>query len=155
MLVILAGSPSKPTHTNPGNDREFREHDVHRNVSSDTVAGDSDERSQAQQALLRTFESIVRMNEDSGENQEIQKKNADSAPNDRISGGETDGLVVCRLLAPSHQVGRVLGRGGKTVEKIRQESMAHVKIFPKDQNPACASPQDELIQVIRMSFFGL
>lgn len=100
-----------------------------------------------QQALLRTFESIVRMNEDSGENQEMQKKNVDSAPNDRISGGETDGLVVCRLLAPSHQVGRVLGRGGKVVEKIRQESMAQVKIVPKDQIPACASPQDELIQI--------
>lgn len=95
------------------------------------------------------------MNEDSGENQDIQKKNADSVPNDRISGGETDGLVVCRLLAPSHQVGRVLGRGGKIVEKIRQESMAQVKIFPKDQIPACASPRDELIQVIRMCFFRL
>ncbi|XP_038898275.1 KH domain-containing protein HEN4 [Benincasa hispida] len=147
IIVILADSPSKPSLTNRGNDREFSEHDISRNVSSDAVAGDSDERLQAQQALLRTFENIVRMNEDSEENQEMQKKNADSAPNDRISGGETEGLVVCRLLAPSHQVGRVLGRGGKTVEKIRQESTAQVKIFPKDQNPACASPQDELIQI--------
>ncbi|KAG7013935.1 KH domain-containing protein HEN4 [Cucurbita argyrosperma subsp. argyrosperma] len=147
VIVILTGSPSKPALTNPGNDREFREHDNSRNVPSDAVAGDLDERSQAQQALLRTFESMVRMNEDSGENQDIQKKNADSAPSDRISGGETDGSVVCRLLAPSHQVGRVLGRGGKNVEKIRQESTAHVKIFPKDQIPACASPRDELIQI--------
>lgn len=95
------------------------------------------------------------MNEDRGEDQESEKKYADSASNDRISSGEIDGLVVCRLLAPSNQVGRVLGRGGKVVEKIRQESMAHVKVFPKDQIPACASPGDELIQVIRLSFFAL
>lgn len=41
----------------------------------------------------------------------------------------------------------MLGRGGKIVEKIRQESGAHVRILPRDQIPPCASPADELIQI--------
>ena len=62
-------------------------------------------------------------------------------------------VVCCRMLAPSNQVGCVLGRGGKIVEKIRQESGAQIRVLPKDQIPACASPGDELIQVL-LKLFG-
>lgn len=62
------------------------------------------------------------------------------------------GFVACRLLAATSQVGCVLGRGGKIVEKIRQESGAQVRVLPKDQIPVCAAPGDELIQVIFSSF---
>lgn len=65
--------------------------------------------------------------------------------------GEWDGLnsggVCCRLLAGSNQVGCVLGRGGKIVEKIRHQSGAQVRVFPEDHLPPCAFPTDELIQV--------
>lgn len=60
---------------------------------------------------------------------------------------ENDAAVACRLLAASSQVGCVLGRGGKIVEKIRQESGAQVRVLSKDQIPPCASPGDELIQI--------
>ncbi|XP_050382534.1 KH domain-containing protein HEN4 [Argentina anserina] len=49
----------------------------------------------------------------------------------------------CRLLVGSGQ----LGRGGKVVEKVRQESGAQVRVFARDQIPACASAGDELIQI--------
>ena len=62
-------------------------------------------------------------------------------------------VVCCRLLAPSNQVGCVLGIGGKIVEKIRQESGAQIRVLPKDKILACASPGDELIQVL-LKLFG-
>lgn len=68
-------------------------------------------------------------------------------------GNNGGGLVCCRLLAATSQVGCVLGRGGKIVEKIRHESGAHVRVLPRDQIPPCASPGDELIQVMNYFFF--
>jgi hypothetical protein len=94
--------------------------------------------SPAQQALLRIFERMVRAIGD--EDQREKEKD-----------GEWDGLtsggVCCRLLAGSNQVGCVLGRGGKIVEKIRHQSGAQVRVFPEDHLPPCAFPADELIQV--------
>ncbi|RZB98216.1 KH domain-containing protein HEN4 isoform C [Glycine soja] len=53
--------------------------------------------------------------------------------------------VSCKLVAPSYQVGCVLGRGGKIVEKIRQDTGAHIRVLPKDQPPP--PPGDEFIQI--------
>lgn len=78
-------------------------------------------------------------------------------PEDNVNNGggsETKNSVACRLLAQSNQVGCVLGRGGKIVEKIRQETGAQIRVLPKDQLPACAYPGDELIQVM-LFFFSL
>ncbi|KAG7994885.1 hypothetical protein I3843_01G081300 [Carya illinoinensis] len=93
--------------------------------------------SPAQQALLRIFDRMVRV---SGDEKEKLKEN------DR----EWDGLnsrevFSCRLLVASSQVGCVLGRGGKIVEKIRHESGAQVRVLSKDHLPPCASAGDELI----------
>ncbi|KAM3289744.1 KH domain-containing protein HEN4 isoform X3 [Capsicum chacoense] len=87
--------------------------------------------SQAQRALIRVFERILKVDEE---------RNAEGE-------GRKDINVVCRLLAPSYQVGCVLGRGGKVIEKIRLESGAQVRVLSNDQIPACASPGDELIQI--------
>lgn len=108
------------------------------NSSPNPVAVDDDESSPAQQALVRVFERILKVDE---EREEKEKK-------------EDLGnvAVCCRLLAPSNQVGCVLGRGGKIVEKIRQESGAQIRVLPKDHIPACASPGDELIQVVHKLF---
>lgn len=88
--------------------------------------------SQAQQALVRVFERMMRVEE------EKEKER------------EGEGLVACRLLAASNQVGCVLGKGGKIVEKMRMESGAQIRILSKDKDqiPLCAGPGDELIQVI-------
>lgn len=94
-----------------------------------------EEGSPAQQALVRVFERILKVDEERGE----EKEEATTAP--------SQGPVICRLLAPSNQVGCVLGRGGKIVEKIRQETGAQIRVFPRDHIPACAFHGDELIQI--------
>ena len=80
------------------------------------------------------------------ENEEVNKENdPDPNLNSGGGGGEDMGLgrtVCCRLLAGSNQVGCVLGRGGKIVEKIRQESGAQVRVLPRDHHHS-----HDLIQV--------
>lgn len=109
-----------------------------RNSSPNSMAVDDDESSPAQQALVRVFERILRVDEE----REEKEKKVDLS----------NVAVCCRLLAPSNQVGCVLGRGGKIVEKIRHESGAQIRVFPKDHIPVCASPGDELIQVVLKLF---
>ncbi|PNT64876.1 hypothetical protein BRADI_4g34220v3 [Brachypodium distachyon] len=61
---------------------------------------------------------------------------------------EVTGVVGCRMLAAGGQVGCVLGKGGKTVERMRQESGAQIRVFRnKDQVPPCALQGDELIHI--------
>ncbi|KAK3133735.1 hypothetical protein QOZ80_6AG0540320 [Eleusine coracana subsp. coracana] len=61
---------------------------------------------------------------------------------------EVAGAVGCRMLAASWQVGCVLGKGGKTVERMRQESGAQIRVFRnREQLPPCAVPGDELIHI--------
>lgn len=88
------------------------------------------------------------------ENEEVNRVNdpvhdPDRDPDPNLNsgggGGEDVGLgrtVCCRLLAGSNQVGCVLGRGGKIVEKIRQESGAQVRVLPRDHHHS-----HDLIQV--------
>jgi poly(rC)-binding protein 3/4 len=70
---------------------------------------------------------------------------------------EVAGAVGCRMLAASWQVGCVLGKGGKTVERMRQESGAQIRVFRnREQLPPCAVPGDELIHVrLSMSLVAL
>jgi hypothetical protein len=61
---------------------------------------------------------------------------------------EVAGVVGCRMLASGGQVGCVLGKGGKTVERMRQESGAQIRVFRnREQLPPCALQGDELIHV--------
>ncbi|XP_062198936.1 KH domain-containing protein HEN4-like isoform X2 [Phragmites australis] len=72
---------------------------------------------------------------------------------DEAGGGEEGerevaGAVGCRMLAAGGQVGCVLGKGGKTVERMRQESGAQIRVFRnREQLPPCAAPGDELIHI--------
>ncbi|WOK96333.1 hypothetical protein Cni_G05040 [Canna indica] len=91
--------------------------------------------SPAQRALIRVFEQILRAAEDR------------LVEHGGFKEEEIKGTVVCRLLAQSSQIGCVLGKGGKVVEKIRHESGAQVRVLGKDQVPTCASVGDELIQI--------
>ncbi|KAL5072309.1 hypothetical protein RYX36_011293 [Vicia faba] len=83
------------------------------------------EESPAQVALIRVFERMVEKDEENN---------------------TSNSQVGCRLVAPSYQVGCVLGRGGKIIEKIRQESGAQIRVLPKDQSPI-PLPGDEFIQI--------
>lgn len=84
---------------------------------------------------------------DEERSEKIEEKSEDER-RENVSNSINGGNVVCRLLAPSNQVGSVLGRGGKIVEKIRQESGAQVRVLPREHLPLCSSPGEELIQVI-------
>ncbi|KAL4589333.1 hypothetical protein LXL04_002239 [Taraxacum kok-saghyz] len=115
--------------------------------SNSEESGNSNcEESPAQKALIRIFERILRVDE---ERSKMSKEESDNGEDNSTegSGGVPQGPVVCRMLAASNQIGCVLGRGGKIIEKIRQESGAQVRVLPKDQLPECASPGDELIQM--------
>lgn len=84
--------------------------------------------SKAQETLVRVFERILEV------------------------AAECDGLVVaggvvsCRVLAEKSQVGYVIGKGGKVVEKLRKKSGCRIKIL-KDNLPICASAGEEMIEV--------
>ncbi|KAJ4964556.1 hypothetical protein NE237_016405 [Protea cynaroides] len=57
------------------------------------------------------------------------------------------GVVSCRLLAAANQIGSVMGKGGKIIANIRKDSGVKISILPTEQLPACASPNDEVIQI--------
>lgn len=87
----------------------------------------------AQDAIFRVHERIV---DDEGGESEDEDDNGKGKQ------------VTTRLLVPNNQIGCLLGRGGKVIEKMRSETGAQIKILPKDQLPACAMATDELVQIV-------
>lgn len=82
--------------------------------------------SKAQEGLIRVFERIVEV------------------------AAETDGVemvvVSCRLLVEANQVGSVIGKGGKVVEKIRKDTGCKIRVLVENLS-ACAGPHDEVVEV--------
>ncbi|KAG1331955.1 KH domain-containing protein HEN4 [Cocos nucifera] len=127
IIIIAEAPPKKRRDDGGGNGGEAAEDDA----------------SPAQRALVRVFERMLRV-----ESERVGEGNGGGGEGG--GGGEEkeiQGQVVCKLLAPSSQVGCILGKGGKIVEKIRQESGAQIRIFGKDQVPLCAVAGDELIHI--------
>eukprot|EP01018_Ginkgo_biloba_P039773 Gb_03724 [translate_table: standard] len=89
--------------------------------------------SSAQDALLRVHERILE-----GEFEKMSGEEAD----------KKSSTVITRLLVPTNQVGCVLGKGGRVIERIRKESGSQIRVLPRDQLPACASSNDEVVQII-------
>ncbi|KAE8008327.1 hypothetical protein FH972_004848 [Carpinus fangiana] len=107
---------------------------VLRSTANSTLLGEDGEEelgvevSKAQEALVKVFERILEVATES-------------------DGGEVGvGVVSCRLLAEVAQVGSVIGKGGKVVEKIRKESGCKVRVL-SDKLPACAQPSDEIVEI--------
>ncbi|XP_077234104.1 KH domain-containing protein HEN4-like [Tasmannia lanceolata] len=104
-------------------------------VNSGDVSGTGEEYRQevspAQDALFRVFERVLVMDSE-------------------VEGGSVmgEGFVSCRLLAEAGQVGSVMGKGGKMIEKIRKETGAKIRVLPSEQLPACALPTDEVVQIM-------
>ncbi|KAL5988351.1 hypothetical protein ACLOJK_036115 [Asimina triloba] len=78
---------------------------------------------------------------------------------DRVIGGDTETdvgdeesqkptSVSVRLLVLSIQVGCLLGKGGSVIKQMAAESGAQIRILPRDKLPPCASPSDELVQIL-------
>lgn len=58
------------------------------------------------------------------------------------------GNFTTRLLVPSSKVGCLLGQGGHIITDMRRRSRADIRIISKDGKPNCASPDEELVQVM-------
>ncbi|CAM6118151.1 unnamed protein product [Calypogeia fissa] len=89
--------------------------------------------SPAQEALFRVHGRIV------------DSENANGSDEEDEDGGPS--LVTTRLLVPNNQIGCLLGKGGKIIEQMRDETGAQIRILPKEQLPGCALPTDELVQI--------
>ncbi|KAK9279289.1 hypothetical protein L1049_012968 [Liquidambar formosana] len=84
--------------------------------------------SNAQEGLIRVFERALAV--------EAERE------------GETAGAsCCCRLLTYMGQIGAIVRRGGRIIDKIREDSGAKIRILREEQLPACASPGDELIHI--------
>ncbi|KAL0449502.1 UNVERIFIED_CONTAM: KH domain-containing protein HEN4 [Sesamum latifolium] len=92
--------------------------------------------SKAQEGLMRVFERVLEVEGNAGNNE-----NDDNEQN-------SNGLTSCRLLAPTGQIGALIGKRGKTVDGIRKSSGAKIRVFKEEQIPACAGPEEELIQIM-------
>ncbi|XVE66618.1 hypothetical protein DITRI_Ditri08aG0092800 [Diplodiscus trichospermus] len=82
--------------------------------------------SKAQEALVKVFERILEVAAESN--------------------GASLEMVSCRLLAQAKQVGSVIGKGGKIVEKIREDTGTKIRVLT-DKLPACAGPTEEIVEI--------
>ncbi|KAH6822511.1 hypothetical protein C2S53_008988 [Perilla frutescens var. hirtella] len=93
--------------------------------------------SKAQEGLMRVFDRVLEVEGNTGEVEN---------GNDKEHHG--NGLIGCRLLAPTVQIGALMGKGGKIVDAIRKSTGAKIRVFKKEQIPPCAAPEEELIQIV-------
>lgn len=94
----------------------------------------------AQEALFKVYAKIAEDDERGG-------KDGDR-PTER-----RNGEALVRLLVPNNQIGCLLGKGGRVIEKMRNETHANIRISSKETLPECALPTDELVQVISFHLF--
>ncbi|KAK7319496.1 hypothetical protein RJT34_04217 [Clitoria ternatea] len=100
-------------------------------VPSDNQTLDHDDApqlSRAQEALLKVFERVLDVTAESG------------------TTDVGDRVVSCRLLADTAQVGAVIGKAGKVVEKIRVDTGCRIRVL-NDNLPAGTAPSDEIIEI--------
>ncbi|XVE86879.1 hypothetical protein DITRI_Ditri18aG0071100 [Diplodiscus trichospermus] len=83
----------------------------------------------AQEAMIRVFERMW----------EVE---AEREWGNACDGEEEE--AYCGLLADTTQIGAVVGKGGKTIVRMRTESGAKIRILPP---PQCGRKTDELIQI--------
>ncbi|XWS50333.1 hypothetical protein CRYUN_Cryun12cG0079100 [Craigia yunnanensis] len=57
--------------------------------------------------------------------------------------------VATRLVVSRMHVGCLLGKGGKIIEQMRNETKTHIRILPRDHTlPRCVSMSEEIVQVV-------
>lgn len=78
--------------------------------------------SAAQEAAVRVFEKVLEVS------------------------GESS-AALCRLVVDASEAGSVIGKGGKTVEKLRRESGAKIRVLLGDHLPIGISPPHEVIEI--------
>lgn len=83
-----------------------------------------------QEAVVRVFERVIQVAAESG---------GDGLAAMAASGG----LASCRLLVETSQVGSVIGKGGKVIEKIKKDTGCKIKVLTSEKLPS-----DEMVEVI-------
>jgi poly(rC)-binding protein 2/3/4 len=112
----------------------------------------------AQDALFRVHAKIIEnernggFNDNANNNDEDDEdegeRDSDNAKSRSHQHHHNDGNeVIARLLVPNNQIGCLLGKGGRVIEKMRNETGAQIRITSKETLPTCALPTDELVQV--------
>ncbi|KAF6146011.1 hypothetical protein GIB67_033370 [Kingdonia uniflora] len=101
------------------------------------------EYSPAQEALLMVHERMI-------EKDNVFKfEFSDDDDYDPRDGGRGGGNVSTRLVVAKPNVGSLLGKGGKIIEKMRLVTKTQIRILPRDRNlPRCVSMSDEVVQVV-------
>ncbi|KAM7263888.1 hypothetical protein ACFE04_001571 [Oxalis oulophora] len=95
----------------------------------EVVEGSEIEVSKAQEALVRVFERILEV----------------AMESNGVAVGA--GVVSCRLLIESGQVGSVIGKGGKIVEMIRKECGCKIRVLNDEKLPPCAATNDQVVEI--------
>lgn len=60
---------------------------------------------------------------------------------------DPNNLITTRLVVPNGQVGCLLGKGGKIIQQMREETKAHIRILPREMTPPCVLTTDEILQI--------
>ncbi|CAJ1936148.1 unnamed protein product [Sphenostylis stenocarpa] len=97
-------------------------------VTASATTSAAGEVSKAQEALLKVFDRVL----------DVAAETAGTEVGDRV--------VSCRLVADTSQVGAIIGKAGKVVEKIRSDTGCKIRVL-SDGLPACTSPSDEIVEV--------
>ncbi|GLT46911.1 hypothetical protein SLA2020_206380 [Shorea laevis] len=90
----------------------------------------------AQEAMIRVFERLWEV--------EVERDGARAGASAGVACGRVGEEAYCGLLANTTQIGPVVGKGGKSVTKMREVSGAKIRIMTA---PSCARNDDELIQI--------
>uniref|UniRef100_A0A803LFX8 K Homology domain-containing protein n=2 Tax=Chenopodium quinoa TaxID=63459 RepID=A0A803LFX8_CHEQI len=61
--------------------------------------------------------------------------------------GEGNAVVICRILVKVNEAGSVIGKGGKTVAKLRRESGAKIRVLVGNKLPPGVSIPDEVVEI--------
>ncbi len=123
-------------------ERASRERDGGRERERDRDVRDRDDESREREILSPAQEALFRVH---GRIVDAELPNQVSDEDE-----EGSGSVTTRLLVPNNQIGCLLGKGGKIIEQMREETGAQIRILPKEQLPGCAVPSDELVQVMHV-----
>ncbi|KAL8144212.1 hypothetical protein V2J09_017244 [Rumex salicifolius] len=65
----------------------------------------------------------------------------------KLAADSIDKTVSAKLLVSSNQIGCLLGKGGAVIAEMRKATGAYIRILGKDQNPECASANEEVVQI--------
>lgn len=109
--------------------------------------GPRDAYSPAEEALLLLHERIVDAEAEVGEGGEDEGMEPRPSRGGGFGGG-AGGRVASRLVVPRAIVGCILGKGGKIVEQMREETRTQIRVLPRDHKlPRCVSSSEEIVQV--------